>query len=181
MLKHLIVDGRRHDVTIVSEGDRISIREGERAIVVTHRRWTGARLELGLGSDAGARMLVAHILRGRGGRFEIWLDGERHLVEEEHRGAGSVTRDAGARAAAPTEDDLLTAPMPAKVVKVEVAPGDTVEEGQTLLVLESMKMELGVTSPRAGTVKRVAVTAGQMITAGTDLIELERATEPAAR
>ncbi|MGH7723990.1 MAG: acetyl-CoA carboxylase biotin carboxyl carrier protein subunit [Candidatus Eiseniibacteriota bacterium] len=170
MLKHLVVDGRRHDVTISVDGDGLALREGERTIRISERRWEGARLTLRIAEARGDRTIEAHVLRGRSGRFDIWLDGERHIIEEERRAGGGGS----AGGAAPGDDDLLTAPMPAKVVKVEVAAGDAVEEGQALLVLESMKMELGVTSPRAGTVKRVAVAAGQIITAGTELVELER-------
>jgi urea carboxylase len=48
-----------------------------------------------------------------------------------------------------------------------------VEEGQTLVVLESMKMELGVTAPRAGRVAKVGAVVGVIVPAGTTLIELE--------
>ena len=67
--------------------------------------------------------------------------------------------------------------MPAKIVRVHVAAGDAVTDGQALIVLESMKMELAVTAPRAGRVLRVGadVVPGAIVTAGTLLVELEPA------
>ena len=72
-------------------------------------------------------------------------------------------------------DDALVAPMPAKVVRIAVAKGDLVEDGQTLVVLESMKMELGVTAPRAGRIMKIDAEVGAIVPAGAVLVELEPA------
>jgi acetyl-CoA carboxylase biotin carboxyl carrier protein len=58
------------------------------------------------------------------------------------------------------------------VWKIEVKPGDTVEEGQPLVIIESMKMEMPVESPSAGTVESVAVTEGQPVEEGAVLLTL---------
>jgi acetyl-CoA carboxylase biotin carboxyl carrier protein len=54
----------------------------------------------------------------------------------------------------------------AVVLKIEVAPGDRVEEGDTLIVLESMKMEIPVSAPRAGTVSAILVQEKQIVEEG---------------
>jgi len=54
----------------------------------------------------------------------------------------------------------------AVVLKIEVAPGDRVEEGDTLIVLESMKMEIPVAAPRAGTVAAILVEEKQTVAEG---------------
>ncbi len=67
----------------------------------------------------------------------------------------------------------LTAPMPGTVVKVLVAEGDEVHEGQTLLVLEAMKMEQAVQSPHAGTVRSLPFEEGAKVAGGTLLVEID--------
>ena len=77
---------------------------------------------------------------------------------------------AGADAA---EGASLTAPMPGTVVKVLVEEGDEVEEGQTLLVLEAMKMEQSVAAPHAGKVRTLPYAQGARVPGGAVLAEVE--------
>ena len=67
----------------------------------------------------------------------------------------------------------LSSPMPATVVSVKVAPGDAVTAGQTLIVLEAMKMELPVRAPGDGRVARVHCKAGDLVQADVSLIDFE--------
>jgi propionyl-CoA carboxylase alpha chain len=67
----------------------------------------------------------------------------------------------------------LHAPMPGKVVSVEVAVGDAVKKGQTLVVLEAMKMEHAIGSPEDGTVSAVEVKAGDQVERGATLVVVE--------
>ncbi|RMZ78619.1 hypothetical protein DV738_g3832, partial [Chaetothyriales sp. CBS 135597] len=68
----------------------------------------------------------------------------------------------------------LLSPMPAKILRVHVAPGDVVTKDQILLVIESMKMETVVRSPADGlVVKRVAHSEGEVVSAGVELVEFE--------
>ncbi len=60
----------------------------------------------------------------------------------------------------------ITAPMPGKVVRVLVKPGDAVEARQGLLVVEAMKMQNEVRSPKTGKVERLLVREGQAVNAG---------------
>jgi len=60
----------------------------------------------------------------------------------------------------------ITAPMPGKVVRLLVQPGDKVHAGQGLLVVEAMKMQNEVCSPKTGTVERLLVQEGQPVNAG---------------
>ena len=59
------------------------------------------------------------------------------------------------------------------VWKVEVAVGDTVEEGDTVVILESMKMEMPVEAEDEGTVKEILVAEGQSVSEGDTLVVLE--------
>lgn len=76
----------------------------------------------------------------------------------------------------------ITAPMPGKVLRVPVREGDAVVAGQTLVVLEAMKMETALAAESDAVVKRVLVAPGQMVDHGALLIELSPpAATPSAR
>lgn len=66
----------------------------------------------------------------------------------------------------------LRSPMPGRVRKVLVAPGDQVSKGQVLLVLEAMKMEHAIRSPHEGRVTKVAFAEGDLVEAGAELAEV---------
>lgn len=70
-------------------------------------------------------------------------------------------------------DKAIKAPMQSTVVKLAVAAGDKVVEGDQILVLEAMKMEQSITSPRDGVIKTVKVAVGETVPSGTVLIEFE--------
>jgi 3-methylcrotonyl-CoA carboxylase alpha subunit len=67
----------------------------------------------------------------------------------------------------------VLAPMPCKVLRVEVKEGQTVKRDQPLVVIESMKMETVIRSPVDGVVKRVVHGKGDLCKAGTALVEFE--------
>lgn len=72
----------------------------------------------------------------------------------------------------------LRSPMPAKILRVLVKPGDVVKKEQPLVVIESMKMETVIRSPVEGTkVKRIAHEAGEVVAAGVELVEFEEPEE----
>jgi pyruvate carboxylase subunit B len=67
---------------------------------------------------------------------------------------------------------VIRAPMPGRVVRVEVESGVAVRQGQGLVVLEAMKMENELTSPIAGRVTEIQVESGQAVTKGAVLVEV---------
>ncbi|AQP46110.1 acetyl-/propionyl-CoA carboxylase subunit alpha [Tessaracoccus flavus] len=77
----------------------------------------------------------------------------------------------GSRVSAPS-GDALTTPMQGTIVKVSVAEGAQVSEGDTIAVIEAMKMEQPLNAHKDGTVKGLAVEAGQAVTAGEVLCEI---------
>jgi propionyl-CoA carboxylase alpha chain len=70
----------------------------------------------------------------------------------------------------------LVAPMPGTVLAVHVAPGDTVAQGQLLMIVEAMKMEHRITAPRAGNVSEVRARPGDQVNGGDLLAVLDEAT-----
>ncbi len=74
----------------------------------------------------------------------------------------------------------LLSPMPCKILRVDVQPGDVVKKDQSLLVIESMKMETVIRSPGEGlVVKRVVHSQGEVVGSGVELVEFEDAEEKA--
>jgi 3-methylcrotonyl-CoA carboxylase alpha subunit len=80
---------------------------------------------------------------------------------------------AGGRRRSARAHGVLTAPMPATVVAIKVGPGDEVRAGDTLIVLEAMKMELPVRAPGDGTVIAVHCRPGDLVQPDVSLIDLE--------
>lgn len=66
----------------------------------------------------------------------------------------------------------LRAPMAGKIIQVLVQAGDQVQAGDTLMILEAMKMELPITAPHDGTVDRVLYTEGHQVALGAELVQL---------
>lgn len=113
-------------------------------------------------------------------RFNITVNGKAYDVSVEELGAGApapvaapapaAAPAAPAPAAAPAAPAApvsggteVRAPMPGTVLELKVAVGDTVENGQTLLVLEAMKMENDIASPAAGKVASINVAKGASV------------------
>ena len=69
----------------------------------------------------------------------------------------------------------FASPRQATGIKVEVAPGDNVLKGQTVVVLEAMKMEQAIAAPRDGVVAKVTAEVGTTVKAGHVLLSLEKA------
>lgn len=69
--------------------------------------------------------------------------------------------------------EVVEVPITGKIIKVNVKPGDKVKEGDTLCVLESMKMENPIISPVNGTVTEVGVSAGQVVKTGLTIAVIE--------
>jgi oxaloacetate decarboxylase alpha subunit len=67
----------------------------------------------------------------------------------------------------------VVSPLPGNIISVAVAVGDTVKRGQTILVMESMKMENNIPAPRDGKVSAVHVAAGKSVMQGDALIDIE--------
>ena len=105
-----------------------------------------------------------------GPELHLWLDGDLYVFQQPSLSANSGRRR-GSAATSEASGDIL-APMPGAVLEVLVSEGDSVERNQTVVVMESMKMELLITAPRSGLVRRVSVQPGQQVERGMRLLEL---------
>jgi acetyl-CoA/propionyl-CoA carboxylase biotin carboxyl carrier protein len=110
----------------------------------------GKRIEVSL----PARMLQGGSASATGGRAP------KRKISSHHGSSGAGNKS-------------IKAPMQSTVVKLAVAAGDKVVEGDQVLVLEAMKMEQSISSPRNGVIKAVKVSVGETVPSGTVLIEFE--------
>ena len=101
-----------------------------------------------------------------GRRTLVFVDGHAFVVDDDER-------DARPQAARSDEALALSAPMPATVIAVEAVPGQEVKAGDTVIMLEAMKMELPIKAPRTARVKAINCREGEIVQAGTPLLELE--------
>lgn len=114
---------------------------------------------------------VEVVIATRGDEVFVHLDGEAYALRYEHP-LDRLAAKAGGGA-----NDSIRAPMPGSVVSVNVKPGDAVSKGQTLLVMESMKMETTLVAPRDGTVATVRFEKAQTFERDAVLLTLEPAGE----
>ena len=84
-------------------------------------------------------------------------------------------RSGGGSGGAAVSGDALTAPMQGTIVKIAVEDGQTVEQGQTVVVLEAMKMEQPINAHKAGVVSGLTAEIGATVTSGTVLAEIKDA------
>ncbi len=140
-------------------GDNLARVNGEEATLEIEAIGRG---EYRVSNAAGSwRVFVA----GVDERREVFVEGEVYQCEVHPEGAS--------RPAARSPLESLAAPMPARVVAVNVRPGESVKRGDILVTLEAMKMELSVRAPRDGLVRRLACEPGQLVQPGVRLIELD--------
>ena len=81
-----------------------------------------------------------------------------------------VSAASAAPAAALASGEVVKSPMPGNILKINVAPGQKVEEGDVLIVLEAMKMENEIVATKSGTVAQVAVSKGAVVETGAPLV-----------
>lgn len=103
-----------------------------------------------------------------GDTIEIWLAGRRYVVQRVERTARRAASEAASAAAGD-----ITAAMPGTILKILVKPGDAFTPQQPLIIMESMKMEITLSSPHAGRVKAIDCTVGEMVEMGERLVAIE--------
>jgi glutaconyl-CoA decarboxylase len=128
-------------------------------------------------------------------KYKVTLNGKTYEVEvevgkvvllDEYEACAPAPAAAPAPVAAPapaaapaapvpvslSDGEPVNAPMPGNILRVDVKEGDKVTAGQTLLILEAMKMENEITAPKDGTVVQVVTTKGAVVETGTPLVVL---------
>jgi len=150
-------------VTIEPVGDRFRVRVGEVEYIVSVRQGEPDQLDLEVDGQQWqavvARTPARHYVAVAGETWEL----EKPRPQRSKSHAHGSAPDTGS----------LTATMPGLVREILVAEGSEVGRGDTLVVLEAMKMELRLTAPSAGRVRRLHCAAGQVVERGQVLVEIE--------
>ncbi len=146
----LTVDGRPHDVDAARIG--------------------ALGLSLLVDAAEGVSRDVQVAPAGRTGELLIRIDGRIVAATVNGRRTGRAASDAGTHAHG---EQSIVAPMPGRVVRILVAPGDAVTARQGVVVVEAMKMENELRAPKDGRVKDIAVEPGASVEAGRVLVVIE--------
>jgi biotin carboxyl carrier protein len=129
--------------------DAVHLRGGALSLLVDGR---SARCDVEADADGHLRVLLDEEVHA----FDL-LDERRHRLR---RASGKFSLEGPQR---------IEAPMPGKIVRVLVKEGDAVQEGQGLVVVEAMKMENELRSPKSGVVRELSAQEGQPVEAGAKL------------
>jgi pyruvate carboxylase subunit B len=164
MIYHVAVGGRDFQVDMGPGGIRIDGREVDASL----HRADGSPVAV-LHVDRRTHPFLAR--RGAKGRWVLRLRGvplEAEVLDERTK----AIRDMAGAGAGPSGPRPIVAPMPGMVLRVEVAEGDVVVEGQGVVIVEAMKMENELRAAGAGIVSRVLVNEGEAVEKDQVLVEL---------
>lgn len=169
----------------------VEVNGRERVVELTERlgRLTvtvdGTPIEVGYGDVDGLGQLL---VLSEGKSFGVSVEGDTNrmgvtiaghlydvVIEDERERAANAAERAAAKGGG-----LVKSVMPGVVVELLVEPGQAVEEGQPLLILEAMKMQNELAAPTAGVVKEVHVRQGEAVAGGARLVTLEAVEEDPA-
>jgi len=153
-----------HNVALSRSAQAYRLHLGEQQIDV----------DLAVGADGRAWLTLGErhlevVIATRGDDVFVHLDGEAYQLRYQH------PLDRLAAASGGCAEDHIRAPMPGSIVSVAVQVGDAVRKGQTLLVMESMKMETTIVAPRDGVIAAISYEKGQTFDRDALLISLEAA------
>ena len=163
----LVVQGKEFEVQsgadTVSVGDsqygiRL-VRQGDIVTVYVNEKPFNIQLPEPAAEEGPVKLLVD------AKEYEVELKGRAGAARPKPKTSGRPTLRGGA--------GVISSQMTGRVTRVDVKPGDKVEAGQVLLLVEAMKMENEITAPQAGTVKEVGVAAGARVAEGDVLVVLD--------
>jgi biotin carboxyl carrier protein len=160
----LVPDGTGSPVDVELDGDSALLPGGERVTIAWLNRGTQrGRVRLGDREAAAAWVL-------EGDRLELWLDGEHHLfLREAPTGRGRRRHRILLRGGE------IRSPMPGVVRELLAGPGESVDAGRPLVLLESMKMHLTLAAPASGKVREMRCAPGDRVERDQVLVLLDPA------
>jgi biotin carboxyl carrier protein len=173
-----------YEVTIADKVYRVELVRTDERQIGEHQKAEAWNCKL------DGHVLPIDVVSVQEGVLSLLLDGKSYEVKQEIIGAetnivvgharfGVAVRDPRSfrsrQRAGASEQGVkkITAPMPGKVVRILAAVGAQVEAGQSVIVIEAMKMQNELKAPKSGAVKKVNVVEGAAVEAGQSLAEIE--------
>ena len=160
-----MIDGELKKISLEKREGRFFVRDGESAYEADIQHISPGILSILIGQKS----FRVYLIKQNDKRY-VHVRGHNYTVQEPT--AESVDSQMGAVGS--SEDKLVVkAPMPGKVIKVNVKEKDEVRKNQTLAIVEAMKMENEIKSSIDGFVKKIHVSPGDLVDSEKPLIELE--------
>lgn len=156
------VDGEEFEVFFRKVGDSVELRIGDKSYKL---RLTSEGEEIRV--YFGEKVYPATVKLVNDGFLEIDLHGIKHRVKVKKSKLSSVKKIFKRR------KYVVKSPIPGRIVSVEVSEGEVVDKGQTIVIIEAMKMRNEIKSPKKGIVKRIGVSPGSVIDKGRLIAEIE--------
>lgn len=160
------VGGRRYEMAVSEAGRGLQVEiAGRRYVVELEQRAGSTHFRLVV--DGRPRMVV---IRRLGEDVAVTIGTDQVRVHVDRKLPIDRRSAAAGTSTGPTQ---VTAPMPGLIVSVDAEPGDRVEQGRPVVIMEAMKMQMEIRAPAAGRVAAVRVSPGQEVAGGQVLAEIE--------
>jgi biotin carboxyl carrier protein len=155
--RHLTLNGAAHAVDWLRIGSEPATSAGRYSLLINNHSYEVVVRQLEPDDEGGQR-------------YELFIAGQPYEVRLEDERERALASLAGG--AHESGDATIKAPMPGLVVSLPVSRGERVQRGQTVAVLEAMKMENDLSAPRAGIIKEIKVAQGQAVNQGQALVTI---------
>ncbi len=162
-----LVNGQIHKLSLEKKGEKFIFSNGNKTSEADIK-FTGSNVISVLIGQSSHKI---YFVRDKDKTY-VYVGGRHFIAEKAERAAGGIYQAGSERAG---EDNLMVkAPMPGKVIKINVSEQEKVRKNQTLAIVEAMKMENEIKSSVEGFVKKIFVSPGDLVDSDKPLIELSR-------
>jgi len=161
------VDGNEFELEMAIDNGLFVVEHGAAKYTVAADRLTDKKFLFNINNSSSE----VDITR-QSDTLQVFLEGKEMDVRVEPYYLAELRKRAGTSSGGP-EDKTIKAPMPGLILSTKVQPGDKVEKGSALVIIEAMKMENMIKAPFDGTVKEVFVKEGQAVDKNEKLVEVE--------